>query len=272
MAKLIVQSHRVAGITSPEDVLQLFHEAWAKGYIPEADVRTTRDGVMVDFHDTNFTRVIKDANPELQLQGVQDFAFDAIAALDAVWKDEAGNRQRVCRIDSLFEELSKRADKELYLDIKKVNLPQLAELARQFHVENRVILTSPNVADSREWKTLIPEGQTLLWMGGDMETLPKRFANLRETDFAGITQLQIHVRLIEGQFQPPLDFLREVADELIARDILFQVLPWDVDDAETHRALLGAGVQSFASDYPQVALEALRDWYCVNELSVEEAP
>jgi len=276
MSKLIVQSHRVAGITSPEDIFQLFQEAWSKGYIPEADVRTMRDGVIVDFHDDDFTRVIKDAYPELQRQGVQDFTFDEIAALDAdVWRDEAGNRQRVCRIDSLFGALAKRADKELYLDIKEVNLSQLVELARQFNVEKQVILTAPNEADLREWKTLIPGGQTLLWMGGDEETLRKRFAALRETDFAGITQLQIHVRLhvrlIEEQFQPSLDFLREVADELIARGILFQTLPWDVDGAETHRALLGVGVQSFASDYPQVALETLRDWHRVKVLSVEEA-
>jgi glycerol-1-phosphate dehydrogenase [NAD(P)+] len=272
MNKTIVQSHRVAGVTSPEDILQLFQEAWSKGYIPEADVRTTRDGVIVDFHDANFVRVIKDAYQELQRQGVQDFAFDEIAALDAdVWKDEAGNRQRVCRIDGLFDALAKRADKELYLDIKKVNLPQLAELARQFDVEKRVILAAPQEADLREWKTLIPEGQTLLWMGGDEESLRNRFAALRETDFAGITQLQIHVRLIEGQFQPSLDLLREVADELIARGILFQALPWDVDDAAAHRALLGAGVQSFASDYPQVALEALHDWHRVKVLSVKEA-
>ena len=262
MSKLIIQSHRVAGITSPEDILQLFQKAWAKGYIPEADVRTTRDGVIVDFHDANFARVIKDAYPELQRQSVRDFAFDEMAALDAdIWKDEVGGRQRVCRIDSLFEELAKRADKELYLDIKDVNLPQLAKLARQFNVEKRVILAAPSELDLREWKTLIPEGQMLLWLGGDEETLRNRFAALRETDFAGITQLQIHVRLVKEQFQPSLEFLREVADELIARRILFQTLPWDVDDAKAYHALLSAGVQSFASDYPQVALEALCDFH-----------
>jgi len=272
MSKLIVQSHRVGGIISPEDVLKLFQQTWAAGTIPEADLRTTRDGVIVDFHDANFSGVVKDTEPELQQKGVQDFSWQEISEFDAqVWKDNGANRQRISRLADLFEELKNRPEQELYLDIKQANLRQLAELARQYGVENRVILAAPDEASLREWIDLIPRGQTLLWMGGDEEKLRNRFAILRETDFAGVTQLQIHTRFINSQIQPPLEFLREAADELLTRRILFQTLPWDGDDAEIYRALLGAGVQSFASDFPEIALQTLREWHQPKVLSLTEA-
>jgi|GEM_PF-26467 len=272
MSKLIVQSHRVGGITSPEDVLKLFQQTWAAGLIPEADLRTTRDGVIVDFHDANFSGVVNDTGSELQQKGVEDFTWQEITDFDAqVWKDSGANRQRILRLADLFEELKKRPDRELYLDIKQVNLRQLAALARQYGVEKRVILAAPNEADLREWKTLVPEGQTLLWMGGDEAALRERIAALRETDFVGITQLQIHTRAPQGNFAPPLDFLREMADELRPRNILFQALPWDGDRAELYRALLLAGVQSFASDYPDIALNVLQEWHRPKVLLLEEA-
>jgi hypothetical protein len=110
------------------------------------------------------------------------------------------------------------------------------------------------------------------------ETLRRRLQTLRETDFAGLTQLQIHVEATrdgakrdgakrdgakrdggDWQFKPSLELLREAAAELQARDILFQTLPWLCAEPEVYRALAEAGSRSFAGDYPEVALQVLRE-------------
>src|SRR5690606_3620403 len=49
-----VQSHRGAGVLSPENSIEAFDIAWKLGTIPEADLRTSKDGVIVAFHDANF--------------------------------------------------------------------------------------------------------------------------------------------------------------------------------------------------------------------------
>ncbi|MCA9180215.1 MAG: hypothetical protein KDA51_02160, partial [Planctomycetales bacterium] len=91
----------------------------------------------------------------------------------------------------------------------------------------------------------------------------------RKTDFDGITQLQIHVRMPgdatdiqPGEpFSPSRQFLGEVSSELAERGILFQTLPYGASDAVTYAQLLDAGLASFATDYPDVTLKAVRDYY-----------
>jgi glycerophosphoryl diester phosphodiesterase len=56
--KVVVQSHRGAGALSPENSLEAFDIAWRLGTVPEADLRTSRDGVIVAFHDENFQRIL----------------------------------------------------------------------------------------------------------------------------------------------------------------------------------------------------------------------
>src|SRR6188472_834017 len=52
--KFVIQSHRGAGELAPENTIEAFELGWKLGTIPESDIRTTRDGVIVTFHDNNF--------------------------------------------------------------------------------------------------------------------------------------------------------------------------------------------------------------------------
>jgi glycerophosphoryl diester phosphodiesterase len=269
MQHALVQSHRGGGALTPENTIESFIATWALGAVPEADLRTTRDGVIVAFHDTTFARVVKDVRSGLRHKGVQDVTFQELSALDVgAWKDDAFAGQRVCSLAEIFTLMRRRPDRALYLDIKDVQLPRLADLVREFDVADQVIVAAPDEHLLRDWKQAVPQGQTLLWMGirgtGDEATLRQRLERLRDEDFAGITQLQIHVetRRNDGDwlFKPSLELLRKTAGELRSAGVLFQALPWECGDVEVYRALLRAGVQSFASDYPDVALRVLREW------------
>ena len=269
MKQLLVQSHRGGGTLAPENTVESFIATWELGAVPEADLRTTRDGVIVAFHDQTLARVVNDLSSGLREKGVQDVTFEELASLDVgSWRGEQFRGQRVCSVAEIFILMRNRPDRMLYMDIKDVQLPQLADLVQAFAVVEQVILAAPDEHLLRAWKNLVPHGQTLLWMGilwnGDEGTLSHRLERLRDEDFAGITQLQIHVEAIrEGgnwQFKPSLELLRKTARDLKACGVLFQSLPWECADAEVYRTLLGAGVQSFASDYPEVALGVLREW------------
>jgi glycerophosphoryl diester phosphodiesterase len=42
---------------------------------------------------------------------------------------------------------------------------------------------------------------------------------------------------------------------------VFQSLAWDRKDPEIHWQLMDLGVASFATDYPDVIMQAIRDYY-----------
>jgi len=75
LEQFVIQSHRGAGELAPENTIEAFEFGWKLGTWPEADVRTTKDGVIVAFHDGNFKRTVKNPPPALGNKGVKDITF-----------------------------------------------------------------------------------------------------------------------------------------------------------------------------------------------------
>jgi len=262
LADVVVQSHRGAGELNSENSLEAFELAWKLGTVPEADLRTTRDGIIVAFHDNNFSRILPQAGPEQRKRGIQDLTWDEVSRLDVgAWKGEKFAGQRVPRMATVYEILRKHPKRRLYIDIKNVDLDQLARETSAAHVTAQLILASTDYAVIRRWKELAPASATLHWMGGSEEQLSKRLAALREVRFASIDQLQIHVHAKEGRIEPSPEFLMETGRELRGHGILFQVFPWQSKDPTLFRLLMSFGVASFATDYPDVAMRTVRDYY-----------
>ncbi|MFB3825926.1 MAG: glycerophosphodiester phosphodiesterase [Bryobacteraceae bacterium] len=259
LGEVVVQSHRGAGVLSPENSMEAFEIAWRLGTIPEADLRTTRDGVIVAFHDNDFQRILPGAPPEERKRGIRDLTWEEVSRLDiGAWKGKEFAGQRVPRLSRMFAAL---AGRRLYIDIKNVDLEQLAREARAAGVEDRLILASTDYGVIRAWKRLAPASSTLHWMGGTEEQLAARFAKLRKMRFSDITQLQIHVRVEGEALTPSPGFLVEAGRELRRHGILFQTLPWQSNDPQLFWRLMDLGVASFATDYPDTAMQAIRQYY-----------
>lgn len=264
--RFVIQSHRGAGKLAPENTIEAFELAWSIGSVPEADVRTTKDGECVAFHDANFKRLVKDAPADLQAKSIGDLAWAEITKLDVgSWMGSEFAGQRVPRIRDVFGIMRDRPERWLYLDVKDVALDQLADLARRQGVSRQVILASTHHDQVAKWKELLPDSQTLLWMGEPEAKLAERFRLLRESDFKGVTQLQIHVQVgdlnADEPFRPSSAFLRAVGVELRQREILFQVLPRGRDDSPVYGRFMDLGVESFATDDPRAALQAVSDYH-----------
>ncbi|MCU1234834.1 MAG: ugpQ 4 [Candidatus Solibacter sp.] len=263
LKEITVQSHRGAGVLMPENSMDAFELAWSLGTVPEGDIRTTRDGIIVAFHDDDFHRILPSARPEERKQGIKDLTWEAVAKLDiGGWKGPKFAGQRVPRLTEVYRVLQQHADRRLYIDVKNVDLEQLAQEARAAKVAARLILASTDYAVIRRWKELAPESATLHWMGGAEEVLTKRMDALRASGFADITQLQIHVRTgKDGAMTPSPEFLLKTGAELRAHNILFQTLPWQSNDPQLFRRLMDLGSASFATDYPDVAMKTIREYY-----------
>ena len=284
LEKFTIQSHRGAGILAPENTLEAFELGWKMGTVPESDLRTTKDGVIVAFHDNDFSRVVKGVSEELKKKGVKDLTFAELSKLDVgAWHEDSFAPRRVSKMTEVFALMKGRPDRRLYLDIKNVDLKQLAQEVKDYEVQKQVILASTKYEIIRHWKALLPESNTLLWMGGEEDALKQRFVDLKKTDFADVTQLQIHIHLKErvgakavaehGKPAPPTGplseepftlskgFLIDCGKQLHKRGIVFQTLPYDTDDEHVYHTLMDLGVESFSTDYPDAALRAVKNYY-----------
>lgn len=264
--KFVIQSHRGAGVMAPENTIEAFELGWKLSTVPEADIRTTSDNVIVAFHDDNFSRVVKGLTEEMKLKGVKDLTFAELSKLDVgVWKVNDFTPRHVSKMTEIFNLMKGKPERHLYLDIKNVDLKQLAKEVKECEVSKQVILASPKPEIIREWKALVPESETLLWMSGDEKTRRARIEVLKKENFAGITQLQIHVRPDKNNtsdfpYTPSPQFLIEVGKELRSRHILFQSLPY-TDDVTVYKKLLDLGLESFSTDYPDVTWKEIKDYY-----------
>ncbi|HTL27716.1 MAG TPA: glycerophosphodiester phosphodiesterase family protein, partial [Tepidisphaeraceae bacterium] len=196
---IIVQAHRGAGELSEENTLEAFQLGWKLGCIPESDLRTTKDGVIVAFHDNNFGRVVKGVSPDMAKKGVKDITFDELKKLDVgSWKGDQFTGRHVSKMTEVFALMKGHPERKLYMDIKNVNFDQLAQEVKEYGIESQVILASTKYDQIHKWKKLVPTGQTLLWMGKTEDPEPyltQRFEELRKANFADVTQLQIHTHL-----------------------------------------------------------------------------
>jgi glycerophosphoryl diester phosphodiesterase len=286
--KVIVQSHRGAGVLAEENTVAAFELGWRLGTYPECDLRTTTDGVIVTFHDDNFSRVVKGVGPEPGEKGVKDLTYAELLKLDVgAWKGEQFVGRRISKLNDAFAVMRGRPERHLYLDIKNADFKQLANDVHAYGVERQIVLASPKPEQILEWKQLVPESDTLLWMRGSDEQLRQRIAALRQTNFAGITQLQIHIlpnKTIEEAmeiagttaaklkisvenaktssepFTPSSAFIVELGRELRAHHILFQALPY-TSDPGVYAPLLDLGLASFATNHPDVTMQEIKAYY-----------
>jgi glycerophosphoryl diester phosphodiesterase len=265
LEEVVVQSHRGAGALSPENSLEAFELAWRLGTIPEADARTSRDGVIVAFHDNDFKRILPTAPAERRRQGIADLDWSELNTLDVgAWKGPEFVGQRIPRLSDVYTIIAEHPERKLYIDVKNVDLSQLAKESAAVHPQ--LILASTDDALIRQWKKLAPKAATLLWMGGDEAKLRARLDELRNSNFANVDQLQIHVRVAkDGSLSPRPEFLQAAGEELRRHGVLFQVFPWECDDPQVYKQLMDLGVASFTTDHPDVTMKAIRDYYVAED-------
>lgn len=265
-----IQAHRGAGIDRPENTLEAFLTSWEMGVTPEADLRTTADGVVVCFHDPNLKRVVSNAEADEAGQGIEQLDSSRVQELEVgSFRGQEFAGQKVPLLTNVFAVMRGKPERLLYLDIKTVDLDELAKLVGQAGVERQVIFTSEKHPLLQQWKEKVPESLTLLWNRGSEEQLEAKLDTLRAVDFAGITHLQIHVHVgdlaSDDPFTPSSAYLQRIGDELTARGIVFQVLPWECSDERAYVQLLELGAASFATDYPEATLKAVETFRAASD-------
>ncbi len=249
-----IQAHRGGGLDLPENTLETLIATWEKGIVPEVDLRTTKDGVIILLHDKTVQRVAPDAPDELKTVPVEQLTYAELSNLDVgAYRDKPG--ERIPTLAAVFAFLAEHPSYLLFLDCKKVNLDQLVSLIKHYRVSKQVIFTSSNYAAIRRVKMKMPRLTTMLWINNI-----EKIKTVRRAKFKGLNFLQVHY-IIQANDSPSFseEELRQLNRELARRHVIFQVLVWDTDDPEVYRLLYKIGIKSIATDYPDIVLKIMRE-------------
>ena len=224
---------------------------------------------IVCFHDANLARVPANVDEQTKKLGVEKLPLAELQKLDVgSFRGPQYAGQRIPTLESILAEMRGHPERLLYLDIKTVDLDQLAELVREVWRRAAVIFTTDALrADSglEEADSRIADAALERRHGrGRGECSPRKWTTCASRTSTASRHLQIHVHVgdlaSDEPFDPSSQFLRTLGEELKSRGIVFQVLPWECSDPRAYEKLLALGAESFATDYPEVTLDAVQDF------------
>lgn len=256
-----IQAHRGGLDEVPENTMSAFEHAWAiPGAIPEMDLRTTKDGVVILMHDETPTRTTN-APPPWGTRKIAEIPFDQVKTWDAGVKFSAKYAgTHVPSLAEVFSAMKGRPERQVYLDLKAVDVETLKAAIQEHGLEQRVLFVHGTIAECARLKALYPGARTMTWISGSPKGIADRFARITEAELAGLSQLQFHLQVASPG--PPIkfllddDFLRGAAAKLKQAGVELQLRPFAFDH-ESLRRLLELGVRWYVADAPKAFQEAL---------------
>ena len=257
------QFHQSTNEEMPQNTMAAFLYAWNLGGIPELDIRTTKDGVIIAFHDDTpqRTAVLDDS---LKNKNISEFTFNEITRWDvgaSLNIKYAG--EKVPSVEETFLKMKGHPERLVYLDLKDVDLCALSKLIKDYKVERQVIFTHKNQQNCITMKKYSPSIRTMLWIGGTAEGIKEKFYKAMHNRFEGLDQVQLHLNDkadINGwRYQLDIEFVKYAVQEVTRCDLDLEVLPFKFDK-ETLHMLLDFGIRWYATDEPKRFLQDVNEW------------
>lgn len=257
------QAHRGGLGEVPENTLETYLYAWSLGGIPEADINTTVDGVVVCLHDDTLARTTNAPEP-VRNADISTLTFEEIRRHDAgVHFGPAFAGQKVPSLSEALRQLKGHPERQIYLDLKTVDLDKLGAEIQELGVGRQVIFCHNRQENLIRFSHIAPEVRTMLWIGGKPEAIKAAFEKARQSGYEGLNQIQLHLHRDKTRdgiaYQIDDAFLRYALDETRKAGLDLEVLPFEFDDASLH-ALLDLGIRWYANDYPKKFADSVRRW------------
>jgi len=256
-----IQSHRGGLYDRPENTMAAYKYSWdMEGVIPEVDIRTTKDGDFICLHDKTLKRTVK-APFYISYLNIKHFKKEILQRFDAGIKyHHHFTGEQIPLLSDVFIELAKNCKRQIYLDIKEVDLYKLTKLITHYRVKNQLIFVSDNLKLCMELKNLYNDSKTMTWISGSNNTIKDKFKHISMTDYRGLSQLQLHLHTheIDGILIPDLgyEFLTNAVRETENRSVQLSVRLFSFN-FELLNHLLSLNIRWFVVDRPADFLQVL---------------
>lgn len=264
--------HRGDGKGRPDNTLEALLYAWARGYTPECDIRWTKDGKIVAFHDNELKgrKIGEWTWPELREQDVGSYR---------------GAQWATCRAplwETIFTAMEENPARRIHIDYKDVAPEKVAERVKAHGLAQQCWFISNNYALLKRYKAALPEGRVLHWMHlgnwgridfdkpGETDACERHLLNLFEhaakDNFAGLDNVQLHCQLRydgagNATFCPKAETLKACVARLHAAGVEASMCVWqaEANNPRTYKLLWEMGFDSFGTDYPEALDKAIAD-------------
>ena len=264
--------HRGDGKGRPDNTLEALLYTWAKGYTPESDIRYTKDGKVVAFHDG-----------ALKGRPIRDWLWSDLREEDV--GSYRGAQYATCRAplwETIFTAMEENPTRMIHIDYKDVPPEKVAEMVRAHGLERQCWFISPDHGLARRYKAALPNGRTLLWMQlgswwhfdfakpGETARCEKvlldQFERAAKDGFKDLDNVQLHCQLRydaagNATFCPRAETLRACAARLHAAGVEASACVWEkeADNPKTYKLLWEMGFDSFGTDYPEALYRAVAE-------------
>lgn len=259
---VLFQAHRGGVDEVPENTLAAYEYAWSiSGAVPEVDVAVTSDGVMVCLHDDTPERTT-DAPAPWSAMNIERIPFEETRKWDAGVKFSAHYAgERIPTLEEVFGRMKGRPERQVYLDLKNVDLDTLAARIHTYGLEKQIIFVHGTQSMCVKLQALYPGVRTMTWLSGKPEAIRRQFAKYARGKFCGISQLQMH--LLPATEAPGITyvlddaFLAEAVRTTRASGVELQLRPFKFD-ARSLRHLFDLGVRWYVTDAPKAFSEVVK--------------
>ncbi|MBI2425080.1 MAG: glycerophosphodiester phosphodiesterase family protein [Candidatus Hydrogenedentes bacterium] len=257
------QAHRGGINEVPENTLAAMRHAWSiPGAVPEIDLRTTQDGVIVGMHDETPDRTVATPDAwkgkrirEIPYAGVKQ--WDAGASFSVQFKGEP-----VPTLEAVLTVMKESPERQIYLDLKDVDTNAVCAMMERFGVISRVIFVHGDIPTCRELQRKYPGVRTMTWFSGSPEKIMEDYNTLKTEGFAGVSQLQFHLRPAKKgrhiAYVLPWAFLKESVENTARHGVALQVRPFIFDSASL-QMLYSLGIHWYVTDEPRAFYAALAE-------------
>lgn len=243
-------AHRGSRVLWPENTAEAFQGAVDLGYVYiETDVRITRDGVIVVFHDATLDRTTNGTGP------LDRWDLEDLQRLDAAWWFNEGAdyplRGTGVRIRTLEEAFTTWPDVHFNIDLKGPGMEwAVADVIKRNGRENSTLIGSFSDRRIRKFRR-ITRGTVAVSAG------PSAALSMLAASRIGKT-----VRRRVDAYQIPFDYMSLPMDRKLVEAIHrsgVQVHNWTVNEAADMHRLLDLGVDGIVTDRPDILNNVVRE-------------
>lgn len=271
MGNIKWQAHRGGAYENPQNTIASANYGWDMGAIVEVDVRTTKDKKIICLHNSTLEETTN-APSDINKIDINQLDYTVIRQCDAGIKfSDKFKNEYVPLLEELFSIMQKDQTKELYLDLKQVDLKQLAELITQYKVEKQCIFCHDNVDNCIEIKKYV-DIRAMLWIGGSKEEIMRKFEEIKSNNYHGINQIQLHLNtrdtFDEWIYDLSSEFIKYALEETAKASINLELFPWKMNKQNIFK-MIDMGIVWFATDYPKNFKNILEEYYSLTEESAK---
>ena len=251
-----VFGHRGASGDYPENTLLSFRNALKAGaHAIESDIRLTRDGIPVLFHDKNLKRTTGIDKK------IDEIPFESLRTIDcgAMFTKDGGKsfpfRGRGIRVPALDEFLAEFPDTHINLEIKDGTVEAIKaalDVLKKRRALDRALIASFSTAPVFYVRENYPVVATSATKGEVLDFLFSIHLKKRPPSVIKYDALQI----------PPTYYKIKILDNTLiffAKNAGVTVHAWTINSRETAERLLSMGVDGIMSDYPKMVLDVLKE-------------